>query len=100
MYSVDGILWILIFLQTVGMQYILVILGTEASGSSQSTTQSHGEKTDKLTTILCPDSHSVFHIQYSSQQMIWESILKEINPEYSLERLRLKLKLQYSGHLV
>ena len=28
------------------------------------------------------------------------SILKEINPEYSLERLRLKLKLQYFGHLM
>ena len=28
-----------------------------------------------------------------------ESILKEINPEYSLERLMLKLKLQYVGHL-
>ena len=28
------------------------------------------------------------------------SILKEINPEYSLEGLRLKLKLQYFGHLV
>ena len=27
------------------------------------------------------------------------SILKEINPEYSLEGLVLKLKLQYSGHL-
>ena len=29
-----------------------------------------------------------------------QSILKEINPEYSLERLMLKLKLQYFGHLV
>ena len=28
-----------------------------------------------------------------------QSILKEINPEYSLEGLMLKLKLQYSGHL-
>ena len=28
------------------------------------------------------------------------SILKEINPEYSLEALVLKLKLQYSGHLI
>ena len=28
------------------------------------------------------------------------SILKEINPEYSLEGLMLKLKLQYLGHLV
>ena len=29
-----------------------------------------------------------------------ESILKEINPEYSLEGLMLKLKLQYFGHLM
>ena len=29
-----------------------------------------------------------------------QSILKEISPEYSLEGLRLKLKLQYSGHLM
>ena len=28
-----------------------------------------------------------------------QSILKEINPEYSLEGLILKLKLQYFGHL-
>ena len=28
-----------------------------------------------------------------------KSILKEINPEYSLERLMLKLKLQYFAHL-
>ena len=28
------------------------------------------------------------------------SIIKEINPEYSLEGLILKLKLQYFGHLV
>ena len=27
-----------------------------------------------------------------------QSILKEINPEYSLEKLLLKLKLQYFGH--
>ena len=29
-----------------------------------------------------------------------QSILKEISPEYSLERLMLKLKLQYFGHLM
>ena len=29
-----------------------------------------------------------------------QSILKEISPKYSLERLVLKLKLQYSGHLM
>ena len=29
-----------------------------------------------------------------------QSILKELSPEYSLKELMLKLKLQYSGHLV
>ena len=29
-----------------------------------------------------------------------QSVLKEINPEYSLEGLMLKLKLQYFGHLI
>ena len=47
---------------------------------------------------------------YASELWIWrrflrvpwrshQSILKEINPEFSLEGLRLKLKLQYFGHL-
>ena len=29
-----------------------------------------------------------------------QSILKEVNPEYSLEGLMLKLKLQYFGHFM
>ena len=29
-----------------------------------------------------------------------QSVLKEINPEYSLEGLMLRLKLQYLGHLI
>ena len=29
-----------------------------------------------------------------------QSILKEINPEHSLEGLMLRLKLQYFGHLI
>ena len=29
-----------------------------------------------------------------------QSILKEINPEYSVKELMLKLKLQYFGHLM
>ena len=39
-------------------------------------------------------------------QILWaasksnQSILKEINPKYSLEGLMLKLKLQYFGHLM
>ena len=31
---------------------------------------------------------------------IQQSILREISPEYSLEGLMLKLKLQYFGHLM
>ena len=31
---------------------------------------------------------------------IKESVLKEINPEHSLEGFMLKLKLQYFGHLM
>ena len=33
-------------------------------------------------------------------KQIKQSILKEISPEYSLEGLMLKLKLQYFGHLM
>ena len=29
-----------------------------------------------------------------------QSILKEVNPEYTLEGLMLRLKLQYFGHLI
>ena len=36
---------------------------------------------------------------WTARRSNW-SILKEINPEYSLERLMLKLKLQYFGHLM
>ena len=41
------------------------------------------------------DSESPLTARRSNQ-----SILKEINPEYSLEGLILKLKLQYFGHLM
>ena len=35
---------------------------------------------------------------YAPEWNCW--IVKEINPEYSLEGLMLKLKLQYCGHLM
>ena len=35
-----------------------------------------------------------------TERRLNESILKEINPEYSLEGLMMKLKLQYFGHLM
>ena len=35
-----------------------------------------------------------------SNQPILKEILKEINPEHSMEGLMLKLKFQYSGHMM
>ena len=42
---------------------------------------------------------SVFRAPWTARRSS-QSMLKEINPEYSLEELILKLKLQYPGHLM
>ena len=39
-------------------------------------------------------------VNWSNQDQSNQSILKEIGPEYSLEGLMMKLKLQYFGHLM
>ena len=39
-------------------------------------------------------------LESSLDSKVKQSILKEINPEYSLEGLMLKLKLQYFGYLM
>ena len=41
----------------------------------------------------------LLRVAWSARRSI-QSILKEISPEYSLERLMLKLKLHYFGHLM
>ena len=41
----------------------------------------------------------VFRVPWTARRSK-QSILKEINPEYSLEGLMLNLKLQYFGHLM
>ena len=41
----------------------------------------------------------VFRLLWTSRSSN-QSILKEINPEYSLEGLMVKMKLQYFGHLM
>ena len=41
----------------------------------------------------------LLRIPWTTRRSNW-SILKEISPEYSLEGLMLKLKLQYFGHLM
>ena len=55
--------------------------------------------TEELMLLNCgvgEDSWESLGLQRESNQ----SILKEISPEYSLEGLMLKLKLQYFGHLM
>ena len=47
------------------------------------------------TVVLEETPESLLRARISNQ-----SILREINPEYSLEGLILKLKLQYFGHLM
>ena len=56
----------------------------------------------------------IYYIRYNTEVWCWrrllrvlwtarrsnQSALKEINPEYSLEGLMLKLKLQYFGYLM
>ena len=39
-------------------------------------------------------------VPWTARRPNHQSILKEINPEYSLEGLMLKLKLQYFSHLI
>ena len=41
----------------------------------------------------------LLRVPWTSERSDW-SVLKEISPEYSLERLMLKLNLQYFGHLM
>ena len=41
----------------------------------------------------------LWRVSWTARRSI-QPILKEINPEYSLEGLMLKLKLQYFGHLM
>ena len=41
----------------------------------------------------------LFRVAWTARRLN-QSMLKEISPEYSLERLMLKLKLQYFGHLM
>ena len=49
----------------------------------------------------CPlDSRSNSFNQSFDGRRTNHSILKETNPEYSLEGLMLKLKLQYFGHMI
>ena len=59
---------------------------------------------------LCPSTKKVYAFKLwcwrrllripGTARRLKQSILKEINPEYSLEGLMLKLKVQHFGHLM
>ena len=53
---------------------------------------------------LLPDFQFFFFLNLKLFILYWgissQSILREISPQYSLEGLMLKLKLQYFGHLM
>ena len=49
---------------------------------------------------LMMDSEAWCAVVHGTAKRSNQSILKEISPEYSLEGLMLKLKLQYFGHLM
>jgi len=49
--------------------------------------------------LNCGIGEDSFRVPWTARRSN-QSILKEISPEYSLEGLMLKLKLQYFGHLM
>ena len=61
-----------------------------------------GEKVFSLSyssAILAPPWRRLLRVPWTARRSN-QSIIKEIGPEYSVERLKLKLKLQYFGHLM
>ena len=55
--------------------------------------------TEELMLLSCGVGRRVLRVPWTARRYN-QSILKEISPEYSLEGLMLKLKLQYFGHLM
>ena len=54
---------------------------------------------EELTLLNCGVGRRLSRVPWTARRSN-QSILKEISPEYSLEGPRLKLKLQYFGHLM
>ena len=55
--------------------------------------------TEELMVLNCGVGEDSRRVPWNARRSN-QSILKEISPEYSLEGLTLKLKLQYFGHLM
>ena len=65
--------------------------------------KSWGQSEDKGTLFSRVATYHYIKLYTHLKVFIWlngSSLLKEINPEYSLEGLMLKVKLQYFGHLM
>ena len=62
-------------------------------------TASHKKPRLKELMLLNCDAGEDLRVPWTARRSN-QSILKEINPKYSLEGLMLKLKLQYFGHMV
>ena len=66
----------------------------------------HSDSTQQILLSSLPHSLTPRATVYLASAFVWiarrsnQSLLKEINPEYSLGGLMLKLKLQYFGHLM
>ena len=52
---------------------------------------------EELMLLNCGVKRRLLRVPWTERRLS-QSILKEISPEYSLEELMLKLKLQYFGH--
>ena len=72
---------------------------TEQPGSCRITQRSYSDlgKVTKAFKLWC--WRRLLRVPWTARRSN-QSILKEISPEYSLEGLMLKLKLQYFGHLM
>jgi len=55
--------------------------------------------TKELMLLNCSVGERLFRVPWTARRSN-QSILKEINPKYSLEGLMMKLKLQYFGHIM
>ena len=55
---------------------------------------------EELMLLNCGVGEDSLRVPWTAGDPTNQSILKEISPEYSLEGLMLKLKLQYFGYLI
>ena len=81
-------------------------MGSQRAGHDKTTNIQHIHALTGLISLLSKGFSGVFssttdqrRLFFAHQRRSNQSILREINPEYSLESLMLKLKLQYFGHL-